>query len=59
MTIEESNEIKRIIEKYIPLGDEGFICHVGICSMKRCVRCQDAIKIRDLILTIELEANRP
>lgn len=49
MTNEKINEIKRIIEKFIPLGNDKSLCHVGICSIKRCERCQDAIKIRELV----------
>lgn len=43
------NEFQRIIERYIPLGNEQALCHVGICSMKRCQRCQDAVKIREVL----------
>lgn len=49
MKLEDIQEMMRIVEHYIPLGDEKALCHVGICSMKRCARCQSAIKIRELI----------
>lgn len=58
MTSEESNEMKRIIEKYIPLGNDYSLCHVGIYSIRRCERCKDAIKIRDLFLNVGIEANK-
>lgn len=53
LSTEETNEMKRIVEKFIPLGSDTSLCHVGICSIKRCGRCQDAIKIRELIRKLE------
>lgn len=47
-------EMQRIIEKYIPLGNENSLCHVGICSIKRCARCQDAQLIRELFDELKL-----
>ena len=46
---EELNELKRIVDKYIPLGTTNSFCHSGICFIKNCVRCQDAVKIREMI----------
>ena len=49
MKLENIQEMMRIVEKYIPLGSDTSLCHVGICSIRRCDRCQAAIKIRNLI----------
>lgn len=49
MKLEDIQEMMRIVEKYIPLGSDTSLCHVGICSIRRCDRCQSAIKIRELI----------
>jgi hypothetical protein len=57
MITSELNEMKRIVEKLIPLGNDLSLCHVGICSIKRCNRCQDAIKIRELISKLEIEGH--
>lgn len=52
LSTEEFNELKRIIRLYIPLGYEYSQCHVGICSLEECVRCQDAIRIRELMMKL-------
>lgn len=43
---EKIDEIKRILDKYIHLGDSNSICHDGICSIIHCARCKDAVYIR-------------
>lgn len=55
MTNEQMYEMTRIIEKYIPLGNDTSLCHVGICSIKRCSRCMDAYVIRDLLIQIRAD----
>jgi hypothetical protein len=50
---QDMQELQRIIERYIPLGNAQALCHVGICSINRCSRCQDALLIRQIIRRLE------
>lgn len=58
MNEEDINEMKRIIERHIPIGKDDSLCHVGICSIRRCERCKDAFGIRHLIKKLENENDK-
>ncbi len=57
MTSKQLYELKRIVEKLIPIGNDDSLCHVGICSINRCARCQDAFMIRKLIDELEIQGS--
>lgn len=54
MKQEDIDEMRRIVEKYIPLGNIASRCHSFICPIEKCSRCQDAATIRRLLNELEL-----
>lgn len=49
---EEIMEMRTILRARFPLGNETSQCHLGICTIRECMRCQDAARIWYLVNNI-------
>lgn len=57
-TYQQIKEMEDIVAIRIPLGKVNSKCHVGICSVQQCQRCQDAVKIHAFFDKLMIETTK-